>query len=255
MLYYALKAFEESNITDIVLVTGHGETEYCRRELVEKYAFTKVTAIVEGGKERYHSVYEGLKAAKGTDYVLIHDGARPFVDEKLIARLIDTVKECQACVAAVPVKDTIKIADGDGFVKETPDRSLLWQIQTPQAFFYPLILDALFRSKDVEKSGTGFSRMDKLCKKAQVGWRYEKTSTGFKFIFIRNIGVNNGIDFIDDDGAKIIQLMKNKNTITVDQIATITMLSSRTVQRIIKDLSTQGKISRIDTKGGHWVIK
>lgn len=142
VLYYALKAFEESNITDIVLVTGHGETEYCRRELVEKYAFTKVTAIVDGGKERYHSVYEGLKAAKGTDYVLIHDGARPFVDEKLIARLIDTVKECQACVAAVPVKDTIKIADGDGFVKETPDRSLLWQIQTPQAFFYPLILDA-----------------------------------------------------------------------------------------------------------------
>ncbi len=142
VLYYALKAFEESAVTDIVLVTGHGEIEYCRRELVEKYAFAKVTAIVEGGKERYHSVYEGLKAAEGADYVLIHDGARPFVDAGLVKRMIDAVKECEACVAAVPVKDTIKIADRDGFVKETPDRSLLWQIQTPQAFSYPLILTA-----------------------------------------------------------------------------------------------------------------
>ena len=142
VLYYALKAFEESAVTDIVLVTGHGETEYCRRELVEKYAFAKVTAIVEGGKERYHSVYEGLKAAEGADYVLIHDGARPFVDAGLVKRMIDAVKECEACVAAVPVKDTIKVADCDGFVKETPDRSLLWQIQTPQAFSYPLILTA-----------------------------------------------------------------------------------------------------------------
>lgn len=142
VLYYALKAFEESAVTDIALVTGHGETEYCRRELVEKYAFAKVTAIVEGGKERYHSVYEGLKAAEGADYVLIHDGARPFVDAGLVKRMIDAVKECEACVAAVPVKDTIKIADRDGFVKETPDRSLLWQIQTPQAFSYPLILTA-----------------------------------------------------------------------------------------------------------------
>ncbi len=142
VLYYALKAFEKSAVTDIVLVTGHGEIEYCRRELVEKYAFAKVTAIVEGGKERYHSVYEGLKAAEGADYVLIHDGARPFVDAGLVKRMIDAVKECEACVAAVPVKDTIKIADRDGFVKETPDRSFLWQIQTPQAFSYPLILTA-----------------------------------------------------------------------------------------------------------------
>lgn len=142
VLYYALKAFEESGITDIVLVTGHGETEYCRRELVEKFSITKVTAIVEGGKERYHSVYEGLKAAEGTDYVLIHDGARPFVDAGLIERMMDEVEKYEACVAAVPVKDTIKIADSDGFVKETPDRNLLWQIQTPQAFSYPLILDA-----------------------------------------------------------------------------------------------------------------
>ena len=82
-----------------------------------------------------------------------------------------------------------------------------------------------------------------------------KTFDGILFIIIWHVGVNNGIDFIDDDGEKIIQLMKNKNTITVEQIASITMLSSGTVQRIIKDLSTQGKISRIGTKGCHWVIK
>ena len=142
VIYYSLKVFQDSVVDDIVLVVSDEYIEYCRKEIVERYGFSKVTDIISGGRERYDSVRNGLEACESADYVLIHDGARPFVDEKLIARLIDTVKECQACVAAVPVKDTIKIADGDGFVKETPDRSLLWQIQTPQAFFYPLILDA-----------------------------------------------------------------------------------------------------------------
>lgn len=145
VLYYALKTFDESAVTDIVLVTGDGEVEYCRREIVERYSIGKVCAIVEGGKERYHSVYEGLKAAEGADYVLIHDGARPLVTTDIVTRSIEAVKENLACVVGMPVKDTIKIVSEDGFAKETPKRSELWQVQTPQSFSYPLIAEAYKR--------------------------------------------------------------------------------------------------------------
>lgn len=142
VLYYVLKTFEESEVEEVVLVVGQGEIEYCRQNIVDSYGFQKVKVIVEGGKERYHSVYAGLAAAPGTDYVLIHDGARPFVDVDMIKRSIDGVKSYQACVVGMPVKDTIKVVGEERFAKATPDRNTLWQIQTPQAFSYPLILDA-----------------------------------------------------------------------------------------------------------------
>ncbi len=142
LLYHALRAFEESEVTDIVLVTGRGEQEYCRRELIEKYNISKVSALAEGGKERYHSVHAGLLAADGADYVLIHDGARPLVTAELISRSIEAAKKWSACVTGMPVKDTIKIVGEDGFATETPDRGKLWQIQTPQSFSYAMIMDA-----------------------------------------------------------------------------------------------------------------
>lgn len=145
VLYYALKAFEESDVTDIILVVGEGEVSYCREEIVEKYALRKISAVIEGGKERYYSVYEGLKAAKGADYVLIHDGARPLVTGEIIRRAIQTVLQEQACVVGMPVKDTIKIIGEDGRAEATPDRSRLWQIQTPQVFSYDMIFDAYER--------------------------------------------------------------------------------------------------------------
>ena len=142
VLYYALKTFEESPVQEIVLVVGKGEIEYCQKEIVEKYGFQKISHIIEGGAERYHSVYCGLKAIKGADYVLIHDGARPFLDEEIIKRNIQAVREYQACVAGMPVKDTIKISDEEEFAAATPDRSKLWMIQTPQIFETELITDA-----------------------------------------------------------------------------------------------------------------
>lgn len=142
VLYYALSAFQNSLVDEIVLVVGKGEISYCKQEIVKKYAFTKVKTIVEGGKERYHSVFEGLKQTKDADYVLIHDGARPFVDAEMIKKTMDAVKQYNACVVAVPAKDTIKITDEKNFVKETPNRKNVWMIQTPQAFSYPLIYEA-----------------------------------------------------------------------------------------------------------------
>lgn len=150
ILYYTLKAFEESGVTEIVLVTGAGQEEYCRREIIEKYSFQKIKKIVAGGKERYHSVYEGLLAAKGADYVLIHDGARPMVDGAVIQRSMEAAEKYQACAAGVPAKDTIKIVNEEQIAKETPDRSRVWQVQTPQAFSYPLILEAYGKLMETE---------------------------------------------------------------------------------------------------------
>ena len=142
VLYYSLKAFEDSAVDEIVLVVGKGEEEFCRKEIVDKYGISKVKAIVEGGKERYHSVFEGLKQTSDADYVLIHDGARPFVNQDIIRRCMQEVQKYQACVVGMPVKDTIKIADEEGYAKQTPDRKNVWLIQTPQTFSYALIYEA-----------------------------------------------------------------------------------------------------------------
>lgn len=133
LVYYALLAFQESPVDEIILVTGRESIDYCRKQIVEKYGFTKVKEIVAGGKERYESVYEALKVAS-MDYVLIHDGARAFLDEEIISRSMKGVAEYKTCVIGMPVKDTIKIVDKDQYAIETPKRSLLWQIQTPQCF-------------------------------------------------------------------------------------------------------------------------
>ena len=142
VLYYSLKAFEDSAVDEIVLVVGKGEEKFCRKEIVDKYGISKVKAIVEGGKERYHSVFEGLKQTSDADYVLIHDGARPFVNQDIIRRCMQEVQKYQACVVGMPVKDTIKIADEGGYAKQTPDRKNVWMIQTPQTFSYALIYGA-----------------------------------------------------------------------------------------------------------------
>lgn len=144
VLYYSIKAFEQSNTDEIILVAGADDIDYCRREIVDKFGFKKVSAIVAGGSERYYSVLNGLRAVKcnGGDYVFIHDGARPCVTEQIIGKCSTEVEIYKACVAAMPVKDTIKLADEKGYAKDTLPRNLLWQIQTPQCFEYGLVKNA-----------------------------------------------------------------------------------------------------------------
>lgn len=140
VLYYSLKAFEDSLIDDIVLVVGEGEEDYCKKEIVEKYGFCKIRAIIQGGRERYHSVACGIRAISwDCDYVFIHDGARPFINDEIIQRAFCEVQISKACVVGMPVKDTIKISDQNGYVADTPARSFVWQIQTPQVFDKELI--------------------------------------------------------------------------------------------------------------------
>ncbi|MCR5107502.1 MAG: 2-C-methyl-D-erythritol 4-phosphate cytidylyltransferase [Lachnospiraceae bacterium] len=159
VLYYSLKAFEESFIEDIIIVTSEDEIGYIKENIVKKYNFSKVLKTVAGGRERYHSVAAGLEAvSKDTGYVFIHDSARPFIDGKLLERAYETVSEYHTAVAAMPVKDTIKVADDKGIVTDTPDRSTLYIIQTPQVFDHFMIKEAYRRLIEDERKGVVFNR-------------------------------------------------------------------------------------------------
>lgn len=154
LIYYALKCLEESAyIDEIILVTGAESIDYCRREIVERYGFSKVKEIAAGGKERYDSVYEGLKYCQGAEYVFIHDVARPFLTEAILERAYAGVREYGACAAGVPSKDTVKILDRKQNVVETPLRELVWSVQTPQVFRYELIRTAYDRLQMFDKTG------------------------------------------------------------------------------------------------------
>lgn len=166
LLYHTIKAFEESAVDDIILVVPEGEEDFVRTTIVEPNSFYKVKKIVVGGEARYNSVFNGLLAAEGSDYVLIHDGARPLVDVALISRCIEAVQKDKACIAAVPVKDTIKEIDEDGTVEQTIDRSKLYAIQTPQCFEYSLVLSAY--SRLFRQAATGQMSLDGITDDASV---------------------------------------------------------------------------------------
>ena len=152
LIYYALKQFEESLVDEIILVTGEDAISYCKEEIVDVYGFSKVSRIVAGGKERYNSVYNALKVTEG-EYVLIHDGARAFIDQDIITRAMSGVEEYKACVIGMPVKDTIKVIDENGYAVSTPNRSTLWQVQTPQCFVTEEILEAYEKMMSTSQTG------------------------------------------------------------------------------------------------------
>ena len=168
VLWYSLKAVEESEIIDdCVLVVHPDDLQYVQTELLDKYAFSKVKYIASAGCERYESVWSGLAKLAGydwnseseigkksiledetvarcinTDIVFVHDGARPFVNEHIIKNCYDGAVKYGACVAAVRSKDTVKIVGSDGKIVNTPDRSTVWNMQTPQTFDAGLIYES-----------------------------------------------------------------------------------------------------------------
>lgn len=141
LMAYCLETFQKSQVTEIVVVVAPGEIDYVKHNIIEKYGITKTVAIVEGGEERYNSVYAGLSAVNG-GYVLIHDCARPFVSVDIIHRCMSSVTLYESCVVGMPTKDTVKLADTKRKVLSTPDRATTWIVQTPQCFEYELIKGA-----------------------------------------------------------------------------------------------------------------
>ena len=160
VIWYSLFEFEKSRVDEIILVTGKEDIDYCKKEIVEKYNLKKIKNVVAGGSERYESVYNGLKEVTG-NIVLIHDGARPLINNEIIERSIEGTIKSDACVVGVPVKDTIKRANKEGYIIDTPNRSELWITQTPQSFKTDLVKMAYKKMKDeLEKGSTTLNITD-----------------------------------------------------------------------------------------------
>ena len=155
ILAHTVEKFEHAeNIRDIVLVTGQDSLQDVQ-DMAQEYGWQKIISVVAGGKERQDSVWNGLLAvSEDTEIVLIHDGVRPFVTEDILNLSIETAVEMGGCVAGVPAKDTIKVCNSENISVDTPDRSTLWQIQTPQTFQKERIVKAYKQAKDAGFIGT-----------------------------------------------------------------------------------------------------
>jgi 2-C-methyl-D-erythritol 4-phosphate cytidylyltransferase len=144
LLTYTLDVFQKHPLIDgIVLVVESDAVRYCNEEIVKKYNFSKVQSVVPGGEERQDSVFCGLSCLDNdTDFIVVHDGARPLITEDIITRALKTATAKGAAVVGVRVKDTIKVVDTDLSIGATPARHTLWQIQTPQIFKRKLLVQA-----------------------------------------------------------------------------------------------------------------
>ena len=135
--------FEKASIVDHIVIVSSLDSIEEIKNMVNLNKWQKVIDVVEGGKERQNSVYNGLLAVKkDTDVVLIHDGVRPFIKEEEITKMAYEARDKKACALGAKVKDTIKVCSDNGKIEKTPDRSHLWAVQTPQAFDYGLIKKA-----------------------------------------------------------------------------------------------------------------
>lgn len=144
ILVYTVECFQNMpEIQEIIVVTGKEDIAYVEKLLKDTYKLDKVSCIVAGGKERQDSVYNGIQAAdEKSEYLVIHDGARPLITKEAVRAGLDMAYAHRASIIAVPVKDTIKIVSKEGKVEATPDRSSLWSVQTPQIFEKELIIHA-----------------------------------------------------------------------------------------------------------------
>lgn len=157
VLTHTLSVFDDCPvIKGIVLVVGEKDVSWCEEQIAGKYNFQKLLAVVPGGDCRQHSVYNGLKAlpAKADDVVVVHDGARPLLTADILLNAVFAAQEKGSAVVAVPVKDTVKLADTNGQVLSTPPRDRLWAVQTPQVFKYQLLLDAYRQAEQNNYFGT-----------------------------------------------------------------------------------------------------
>jgi 2-C-methyl-D-erythritol 4-phosphate cytidylyltransferase len=148
LLFYVLDAFYNSTeIDNIIVAVAPGEEDFCRKKVVEKFSFLDKVRVIPGGATRQDSVRQLLnKLSAQSSMVLIHDGARPLITRELINRAIEDTTRWKATVMAVPVADTIKLANSDIYVEQTLPRDKLWAIQTPQTFDKNLICEAHARA-------------------------------------------------------------------------------------------------------------
>ncbi len=186
--------FEHPDIDEIIIVVRDFEKSYCQKNLINKYGFDNVK-LVAGGKTRRESVYAGLMAfSPAINYVIIHDGARPLIEKKIINRVIKALENHDAISLGVRVKDTIKLVNQDNFALKTLERSELVAIQTPQAFKLDLIKRAHQKVK-MENASDDASLVETLGAQVKIIWgSYEniKITTPFDLACARTIMESRG---------------------------------------------------------------
>ena len=142
VLWQVLQIFQGCSVVDqAVVVLNEASVERGLR-LVEEGRFSKVVVVCAGGERRQDSVAEGLKRLDGCSWVVIHDGARPCLTVELVERGLEEARQTGAAIAAVPLKETVKVVDSEGVITSTPRREILWAAQTPQIFRFDLITEA-----------------------------------------------------------------------------------------------------------------
>ncbi|MDP7476746.1 MAG: 2-C-methyl-D-erythritol 4-phosphate cytidylyltransferase, partial [Candidatus Woesearchaeota archaeon] len=156
IIFHTLNTFQNCKNIDKIILVIRPEDKNKFQSIIKSNKFNKVEKVVDGGIERQDSVYNGIKAidkAGNEDIILIHNAVNPFVDEATINNCISATKKYGAAVVGFPAKDTIKVVD-EGFVRQTIDRKLLWQVQTPQAMKYFLAKNAFERAYKEKFYGT-----------------------------------------------------------------------------------------------------
>lgn len=156
ILSHTIGVFDKNPAIDsIFVIVNASDLELCESIAIVPYGFRKVANLIPGGETRQDSVFNGLRLlSSDTNFVIVHDGVRPFVTGDLISSCLEAAVEWGAAVIAVPVQDTIKVADSGGFIVDTPNRSRLWAVQTPQAFRKDLLMEAHQRAQQTELSAT-----------------------------------------------------------------------------------------------------
>jgi 2-C-methyl-D-erythritol 4-phosphate cytidylyltransferase len=144
VIAYSLDFFEkQDSVDEIVVVTSAKELDYCRYEIIEKNKYKKVSAVLTGGQQRQDSVWAALQyLGTDTDFVAVHDGARPLLSADVLSRLLAEAEEWGAAIPGVPSRDTIKMVNRDSFVRQTLDRNVIYSIQTPQVFKFKELFTA-----------------------------------------------------------------------------------------------------------------
>ncbi|KAB2445113.1 2-C-methyl-D-erythritol 4-phosphate cytidylyltransferase [Bacillus luti] len=141
IIVHTLRAFEKDKACKSIVMAINEEERPYFEELMQKYPVEKTVQFIQGGAERQDSVYNAIQYTSDVEYVLVHDGARPFVTNKVIQDVLTATEKYGASICAVSVKDTVKKVE-QGVVVETVERSQLKAVQTPQGFSVPLLLEA-----------------------------------------------------------------------------------------------------------------
>lgn len=156
VICYSLDLFDRLGMVKEVIIVAHpGEVEYCESQIVAKYGYSKISRVVAGGITRQHSVWYGLNQVdKATDLVAVHDGARPLVDEDMFMDVAAAAREWGAAIPGISIRDSLKMADSEGFVAQSLDRTVVIAAQTPQIFSYSQLVTAYEKARAEEFSAT-----------------------------------------------------------------------------------------------------